>query len=221
MTLAVKRAETRKKALTIAIHGMVQGVGFRPFVYRLARRLGLAGTVANNGDGVRIQICGSAAALDEFVTALKVEAPPVARIVRIEVQATESLVDATDFRILPSGRGMRPSTQIAPDIALCTDCRNEIFDPHNRRYGYPFTNCTNCGPRFSIVEQIPYDRASTSMRLFPMCEACSREYHDPMDRRFHAQPNACPVCGPRLSWHDGEGSPIAGDGLALAARALA
>ncbi|MBV5317746.1 MAG: carbamoyltransferase HypF [Desulfobulbaceae bacterium] len=209
------------KALLITINGVVQGVGFRPFVYRLAHRLGLAGTVANNGDGVHIHASGSLAALDDFVLALKSEAPPIARIVRFEVLSTELPTTSSEFRILPSVQGLQPSTQIAPDIALCNDCLAEIFDPTNRRFRYPFTNCTNCGPRFSIVERIPYDRPNTSMRVFPLCEACDREYHDPMDRRFHAQPNACPVCGPRLSWHDGSGQLIDGDCLDLAACALA
>jgi hydrogenase maturation protein HypF len=218
---AMNQADKQTKSLMITIHGRVQGVGFRPFVYRLAHRLGLAGTVINNGDGVHIHACGLAETLDVFIIALNDEAPPVARIVRIEVEPAEPLANHTDFRILPSTRGLRPSTQIAPDIALCDDCLAEIFDPHNRRFQYPFTNCTNCGPRFSIVERIPYDRPNTSMRVFPLCEACEREYHDPLDRRFHAQPNACPVCGPRLSWHDQAGRPIKGDCLALAAFALA
>ena len=220
MTLALHPASLLPHTLRISVHGIVQGVGFRPFVYRLAHRYNLAGTVANNGDGVCIQVGGQAAALEAFVAALENDAPPVARINRIEVQVVESTPEATSFHILPSVQGARPSTQIAPDIALCADCLREILDPANRRYGYPFTNCTNCGPRFSIVERIPYDRSNTSMRAFPMCEECSREYHDPFDRRFHAQPNACPVCGPQLSWHDGEGQSRVGDCLALAARAL-
>ena len=221
MTLVANQAESLGKSLSITIHGLVQGVGFRPFVYRLARRFGLGGTVANNGNGVEIAVCGSAEALNDFVAALRLEAPPVARIVNIEVAASAGCLPGTDFHILPSSPGVRPSTQIAPDIALCTDCLAEILDPENRRYHYPFTNCTNCGPRFSIVERIPYDRAHTSMRRFPLCAACDQEFHDPMDRRFHAQPNACPVCGPSLSWHDGEGHPLAGDCLTLAACALA
>ena len=220
MTLAAKHAVIQTRALTIAINGVVQGVGFRPFVYRLAHRLGLAGTVANNGDGVRIHVAGPAAAVDDFILALRNESPPIARIVRFEVRPAAP-PPLSDFRILASVRGGRPSTQIAPDIALCKDCQAEIFDPANRRFRYPFTNCTNCGPRFSIVERIPYDRPNTSMRVFPLCAACEREYHDPLDRRFHAQPNACPVCGPQLSWHDGLGRAITGDGLQLAALALA
>ena len=222
MTLAVNPADRQiKKALIITINGIVQGVGFRPFVYRLAHRHGLAGTVANNSDGVHIHISGSTSALDSFVAALKSEAPPAARIVRMDVQPTEQQLNSFDFHILPSSHGERPTTQIAPDIAICTECLAEIAEPHNRRFRYPFTNCTNCGPRFSIVEHIPYDRPNTSMRLFPLCAACSQEYHDPMDRRFHAQPNACPECGPCLSWHDSEGQALAGDCLTLAAQALA
>lgn len=211
-------------ALQLSVRGIVQGVGFRPFVYRLAQRYALTGQVSNNGEGVAIVVGGAPEALQAFVVALEADAPPVARITRIDVRpADEDAGDAAwqPFRILPSRQGMRPSTQIAPDIALCTDCLREILDSKNRRYRYPFTNCTNCGPRFSIVEHIPYDRPNTSMRRFVMCEDCRREYEDPLDRRFHAQPNACPVCGPQLSWHDRDGQPVAGDGLELAAAALA
>jgi len=221
MIVVSQSASQTLRALRISVHGIVQGVGFRPFVYRLALRHGLTGTVANNSDGVAIHIGGPAETLDRFVAALRAEAPPMARIGRIETRRAARLPDETSFRILPSRSGARPSTQIAPDIALCADCQGEILDPTNRRFRYPFTNCTNCGPRFSIVERIPYDRPNTSMRHFPMCGDCSREYHDPLDRRFHAQPNACPVCGPRLSWRDGEGQPLPGDGLEQAALALA
>ena len=211
---------TSHPALQIAVRGIVQGVGFRPFVYRLALRLGLQGTVANNGDGVRIHVTGPAETLERFVAGLRAEAPPVARISELVTEPAEAPA-ASGFHILESDRSLPPSTQIAPDIALCADCLAEIRDPANRRYRYPFTNCTNCGPRFTIVEHIPYDRPNTSMRAFALCAACRREYHDPLDRRFHAQPNACPACGPRLSWHDAEGRPLAGDPLTEAARALA
>ena len=221
MTLAMQPTVIPSPALRISVHGIVQGVGFRPFVYRLAHRYALVGTVVNNGEGVCIHVGGPSAALEAFVTALQSDAPPVARINRIEVQVAEPFPEDTTFRILPSQQGARPSTQIAPDIALCADCLREILDPYNRRFGYPFTNCTNCGPRFSIVERIPYDRPNTSMRVFPMCAECNSEYNDPLDRRFHAQPNACAVCGPHLSWHDREGLHLAGDCLALAADALA
>ncbi|MCL2790849.1 MAG: carbamoyltransferase HypF [Desulfobulbus sp.] len=221
MTVTSHSTSHSVRALHISVHGIVQGVGFRPFVYRLAMRHGLTGTVANNSDGVIIHIGGPAGALDHFVVALRTDAPPMARIGRIETHCVESLPEETTFRILPSRCGSRPSTQIAPDIALCADCRREILDPANRRFRYPFTNCTNCGPRFTIVERIPYDRPNTSMHRFSMCEDCRREYHDPLDRRFHAQPNACPVCGPQLSWHDSEGRLLPGDCLTQAAQALA
>lgn len=221
MTLAMHTAMSTTAALRINVRGIVQGVGFRPFVYRLAHQLELAGTVINDGDGVEIHLAGPETALQSFVDKLQRQAPPAARIVQVDVQPT-SLVPATDcFVILPSRSSKRPSTQIAPDMAICDDCLAEIVDPADRRFCYPFTNCTNCGPRFSIVERIPYDRPNTSMRVFPMCEDCDREYHDPLDRRFHAQPNACPVCGPRLSWHDGQGAALAGDCLPMCAQALA
>ena len=152
----MKHVEIARKALLITVHGVVQGVGFRPFVYRLAHRLGLDGTVVNNGDGVRVHIGGAEDAVSRFVAALREEAPPVARIVRVGMEPAET--PAHGFHILASDSGGSPSTQIAPDLAICADCLAEIQDPDNRRYRYPFTNCTNCGPRFSIVERIPYDR---------------------------------------------------------------
>ncbi|MCL2459240.1 MAG: carbamoyltransferase HypF, partial [Desulfobulbus sp.] len=221
MIVATQSVSCPVQALHISVHGIVQGVGFRPFVYRLALQHRLIGTVTNNSDGVAIHIGGPVEALKLFVEALRAEAPPMARIGRIEIQRADGLPAETNFRILPSRHGARPSTQIAADIALCGDCQREILDPTNRRYCYPFTNCTNCGPRFTIIKHIPYDRPNTSMDRFPMCEACSREYRDPLDRRFHAQPNACPICGPRLSWHDSQGQPLPGDSLTLAAQALA
>ena len=219
--LAMIPADLTIAALHITVRGIVQGVGFRPFVYRLAHKFSLTGTVANNSDGVHIQVAGPSSAIDRFILALKSEAPPVARIVHLDLQPMDQAIETASFRIIPSGSTARPSTQIAPDIAICPDCLAEISDPANRRFGYPFTNCTNCGPRFTIVERIPYDRPNTSMRAFAMCEACSREYHDPLDRRFHAQPNACPECGPSLSWHGQSGQRISGDCLAQAACQLA
>ena len=208
-------------ALRISVHGIVQGVGFRPFVYRLAHRYALVGTVVNNGEGVCIHVGGPAAALEAFVTALQSEAPPVARINRIEVRPAEPVPEDTTFRILPSQQGARPSTQIAPDIALCADCLREILDPDNRRFGYPFTNCTNCGPRFSIVERIPYDRPIPQCASFP----CVRSATANITIRLTAvsMPNPTPArsVARQLSWHDSEGLPLAGDCLALAADALA
>ncbi|MDD2463539.1 MAG: carbamoyltransferase HypF [Desulfobulbus sp.] len=207
-------------ALCIHVRGIVQGVGFRPFVYRLAHEWNLAGTVINDGDGVEIYLAGAEAELQSFVNRLRLEAPPAARIVHLDVQPTEVAPEIDSFSILPSRSSQRASTQIAPDMACCSDCLAEIGDPADRRYRYPFTNCTNCGPRFSIVEHIPYDRPNTSMRAFVLCESCNREYNDPLDRRFHAQPNACSICGPQLSWHDGSGAVIDGDCLQHCAQAL-
>jgi len=221
MTLALSAASIEPLALRINVRGIVQGVGFRPFVYRLARVLNLTGTVVNDGGGVEIHLAGPESVVQSFIERLRGEAPPAARIVHLDVQPCEDVPENDSFLILPSRSGKRPSTPIAPDIAICTDCLTEITNPLNHRYRYPFTNCTNCGPRFSIVERIPYDRPNTSMRVFPMCEACSREYHNPLDRRFHAQPNACPVCGPQLSWHDGTGTRLDGDCLNHCAQALA
>ena len=213
-------ASIETTALRITVRGIVQGVGFRPFVYRLAHELHLAGTVINDGDGVEIFLTGLEPDVQAFANRLRLDAPPAARIVGMDVQPTDFSLESDSFRILPSRSSLRPSTQIAPDMAICSDCLAEIADPGNRRYRYSFTNCTNCGPRFSIVEHIPYDRPNTSMRVFALCEHCEREYHDPLDRRFHAQPNACPACGPQLSWHDGSGRQLEGDCLAHCARAL-
>jgi hydrogenase maturation protein HypF len=221
MTLAVPPVSITTATLRINVRGIVQGVGFRPFVYRLAHQLALSGTVINDGDGVEIDLIGPEPVLQDFIRRLRVDAPPAARITGLDVHPGADVPIIDTFRILPSRSSLRPSTQIAPDMAICVDCRAETTDPADRRYRYPFTNCTNCGPRFSIVECIPYDRPNTSMRVFAMCEACSREYHDPLDRRFHAQPNACPVCGPQLSWHDSEGTSLAGDCLQQCAQALA
>lgn len=221
MSQAIQSSSPLTGALRISVHGIVQGVGFRPFVYRLAHQLGLDGSVVNNGEGVAIHVGGPLPLLEQFVQSLREQAPPMARIVSLDARPTDRPPAPGAFRILPSQQGGRPNTQIAPDIAVCDDCLAELFDPGNRRFRYPFINCTNCGPRFSIVERIPYDRPNTSMRVFPLCADCAREYTDPLDRRFHAQPNACPVCGPQLSWHDREGRGLPGDCLALAARALA
>lgn len=221
MTQALSATPIVPHALRINVRGIVQGVGFRPFVYRLAHELALTGSVSNDGDGVEIHLAGPEAALLAFVDRLRHESPPAARILQVAAQPTALLPEHNAFLILPSRVGTSPSTPIAPDMAICADCVAEITDPADRRYRYPFTNCTNCGPRFSIVERIPYDRPNTSMRVFPLCEACRREYDDPLDRRFHAQPNACPRCGPQLRWHDGEGRSLDGDCLHLCAQALA
>ena len=181
----------------VRVIGVVQGVGFRPFVYGLAVRLGLAGFVLNDGEGVVIEAEGEPAALDALETGLREEAPPLARVASVRVERVAP-VGETTFRIetsAPSGR----SALIPADVATCGDCLRELFDPGDRRYRYPFVNCTQCGPRFTIVTAVPYDRPNTTMAEFPMCVDCRREYEDPLDRRFHAEPIACPVCGPRLS----------------------
>ncbi len=181
---------------------------FRPFVYRLAHEHQLAGTIANNGDGVVIEIKGGPEQLDLFTFQLQHKAPPIARITSLDIQECTSSPASSAFTILPSDSGLKPNTQIAPDIALCSDCLAELFDPGDRRYKYPFINCTNCGPRFTIVEKIPYDRPNTSMKAFALCRECRQEYEDPLNRRFHAQPNACPICGPSLSFHDRAGKQL-------------
>jgi hydrogenase maturation protein HypF len=181
----------------LRVRGVVQGVGFRPYVHRLATRCGLAGFVLNDGEGVVVEVEGEEPALDAFVAALAAEAPPLARVDSV----TSELVPVLGERgfvvaeSLPSGR----FTPIPPDVATCDACLAELFDPGDRRYRYPFLNCTNCGPRFTIVVATPYDRPRTTMARFELCADCRREYEDPSDRRFHAEPIACPACGPRLS----------------------
>jgi hydrogenase maturation protein HypF len=198
----------------VTVRGVVQGVGFRPFVYRLATQLKLSGWVLNAGQGVLIEVEGARDSLQSFLLRLEKEKPPLAAIQSLEF----SLLDAAGydgFDIRYSEQSGRKTVLILPDVALCADCLRDIFDSEDRRYRYPFTNCTNCGPRFSIIEALPYDRAHTSMKRFAMCRACEREYHDPADRRFHAQPNGCPHCGPRLELWDAKGSPLGKEDQAL------
>jgi len=194
--------------LKIALRGAVQGVGFRPFVHRLAVELGLAGWVNNSSQGVFIEVEGPRPSLEQFLARLPSEKPP-----RSSIQSLESWwLDAAGcagFEIRPSQTAGGKTALIMPDLATCLQCRREIFDPRNRRHLYPFTNCTHCGPRFSIVESLPYDRANTSMKQFALCPECQREYRDPRDRRFHAQPNACPKCGPHLELWDPNGVVLA------------
>jgi hydrogenase maturation protein HypF len=195
------------------LRGAVQGVGFRPFVYRLATSLGLVGWVLNSASGVSIEVEGDETVLDEFGERLLADLPPMSWISDCEEERITPEGDSS-FEIRHSSGGETEAV-ILPDMATCEDCRREIRDPGNRRYRYPFTNCTNCGPRFSIIESLPYDRPGTTMREFIMCPDCRQEYEDPLDRRFHAQPNACPVCGPRLELRDGSGSVLASDHDAL------
>ncbi len=188
------------EALDIRVRGIVQGVGFRPFVYRLARRYIITGWVLNDLDGVFIHAEGEGKLLDEFVTELHMN-PPTAAVVR-EVELKEvPLQDCVAFEIRESQvEDANEGTLVSADLGMCDDCARELFDPADRRYRYPFINCTNCGPRFTIIDSLPYDRPATSMRAFAMCDECAREYDDPADRRFHAQPDACFVCGPSVSW---------------------
>ncbi len=202
--------ETRRRLL---VNGMVQGVGFRPFAYRLAVRFELKGFIRNTASGVVIEVQGTAALLDSFRSALQSELPPLARIEAIEDRVLDADADVVGFVIEDSTAGAEVETLIPPDIALCDDCRRELLDPANRRYRYPFINCTNCGPRYTIVGRLPYDRPSTSMHSFTLCPECKSEYHHPLDRRFHAQPNACAVCGPSLLLLDSAGKSLAGDAI--------
>jgi hydrogenase maturation protein HypF len=197
----------RRKAL---VRGVVQGVGFRPFVYRLALEEGLAGFIGNDTDGVTIEVEGPAERVDAFLRRLCAEAPPLARIDSVAVREAAATGEA-GFRIAASEVLGRVSTGIPADAATCPDCLRELLDPADRRYRYPFLNCTNCGPRFTITRRIPYDRPQTSMARFKMCEACQAEYDDPLNRRFHAQPNACWECGPRVWLVGADGTEIAAD----------
>ncbi len=184
-------------------------MGFRPFVFKLASHYSISGSVTNTSDGVLIQAAAPDERLFAFIEAIEAEAPPLARITDLTWHALEAPLKASSFAILTSQAGTAALANIPPDIALCEDCLEELTDSSDQRFGYPFINCTNCGPRFSIIETIPYDRPQTSMKKFAMCAACTTEYNDPADRRFHAQPNACPVCGPQISWHDRQGNEIA------------
>ncbi len=195
-------------AQLIRVEGLVQGVGFRPTVWHLAQRLGLRGTVCNDGSGVLLHVCGPSDAVEQFVCALRDEAPPLARIERIRRAHAQTLPADAGFVIQPSRPGA-VRTAIAPDAASCPACVAEVFDPAARRYRHPFANCAHCGPRLSIVRGIPYDRSSTSMRAFVMCPSCRSEYEDPADRRFHAQPIACPQCGPQAQLALADGAIIA------------
>ena len=190
----------------IHVTGIVQGVGMRPFVYREAMAHGICGWVLNAGDGVHVEAHACAEALDGFVAALSDHAPAAARVERIDVADLEpgtwDAADEQGFRIVASQDQTAHTTLISPDIATCDDCLRELFDPADRRYHYPFINCTNCGPRFTIIRSLPYDRAATSMDCFPMCPECAVEYADPLDRRFHAQPDACFDCGPHITWRE-------------------
>ncbi len=201
--------------LEIEVSGIVQGVGFRPFVYRVAGGHGITGGVTNTPEGVRIRAAAPRDRLNSFLKALRAEAPPQAVIEEMTSRETAPF-QADSFTILASEGEGEKHALISPDLATCDDCLRELFDTADRRYRYPFINCTNCGPRFTIISGTPYDRPLTTMAGFTMCEDCEREYHDPSDRRFHAQPNACPACGPRLRLLDAGGGELAGDPIAEA-----
>ncbi|MEN6451338.1 MAG: carbamoyltransferase HypF [Thermoguttaceae bacterium] len=246
------RSPSPVRRVAITVRGVVQGVGFRPFVYNAARSRGLAGWVRNEADTVRIEAQGDSAAVDAFIETLRHDLPPQARIDAMEVDELSPLplgerpgVESgqsaiarprptahpplptahcllpTDFEIRPSEGRSAPRPTIPADLATCRECQAEIFDPTQRRFGYPFTNCTNCGPRWSIIEQLPYDRPRTSMASFTMCPACQAEYEDPADRRFHAQPIACPRCGPTLQLLDRAGRELSAGRVAMEAAANA
>lgn len=197
MTTSIK---IRKR---IEVKGIVQGVGFRPFIYKLAHKFGLTGFVSNDNNGVEIEVEGTPENVEEFITAISNEAPPLSQIIEINQIDTQPQNSIT-FEIVKSSSTLGNKTFISPDVSICDDCKSELFDKNDRRYRYPFINCTNCGPRFTIIENIPYDRKHTTMQKFEMCDECSAEYENPLDRRFHAQPNACPKCGPEVWLEDSD-----------------
>jgi hydrogenase maturation protein HypF len=212
-------AGTGRRRVRARIDGTVQGVGFRPYVYRLARELGVGGFVLNDPNGVVIEAEADTVAIDRFFERLAPQAPPLARVEHVALEPLEP-TGQSGFSIHASPHAGEARAAVAPDSATCDDCLRELFDPADRRYRYPFTNCTNCGPRFTIVCGVPYDRPLTTMAGFEMCAACRAEYEDPANRRFHAQPNACPDCGPSLRLLDARGPDRAPDPLRATARAL-
>ena len=216
--------DQRRVGRRIVVHGTVQGVGFRPFIYRLAVDLGLDGTVRNADGHVVIEASGRSAALDEFVQRIASDAPPLARVDSVALSDLALCTAVgSGFWVAASDRSDRDvAGELPPDIATCADCLRELFDPRDRRYRYPFTNCTNCGPRATIIRDLPYDRERTVMQSFPLCELCAVEYGDPADRRFHAEPVACAACGPQLAWQrNGSATKIAPGEIAAGELALA
>ncbi len=211
--------KTAPVARKVEINGIVQGVGFRPFVYQAAHRHGVRGTVANTATGVCIHVEGAPEKIAAFCRELAESPPPLAHITAMVI-SEETPAGRTAFTIAASSRQDQRGTLISPDVAVCDDCLAELFDPANRRFRYPFINCTNCGPRYTIIDDIPYDRSKTSMKAFAMCPQCQAEYDDPMDRRFHAQPNACAVCGPSVGLRAAGGAPVACDDAVAAAADL-
>ena len=208
---AAREQEAPLRRVRVRVDGTVQGVGYRPFVYRLADELGIAGSVLNDERGVLVEAEGPAGAVDAFVARLSADAPPLADVRGVEAQDIPATGEP-GFEIVASERGGAATAPVTPDSATCEECLAELADPADRRHRYPFLNCTNCGPRFTIVKGIPYDRPMTTMAAFAMCADCQAEYDDPLDRRFHAQPNACPVCGPRVWLVERDGSEVEIDG---------
>ena len=206
---------SENRRVRVKVQGIVQGVGFRPFIYQLALEHGLNGWVRNQSDGVEIEVSGAAGAVQGFIDSIPAKAPPLARIVFLET-ADLPFAPLEEFTIVKSSAGRARSTLISPDVCTCDDCLRELFDPNDRRFRYPFINCTNCGPRYTIIRDIPYDRDKTTMARFAMCPECGREYGDPLDRRFHAQPNACWKCGPQVWLEDPAGERIAEPADAIA-----
>ncbi|MBU2228300.1 MAG: Sua5/YciO/YrdC/YwlC family protein, partial [Proteobacteria bacterium] len=198
----------------------MQGVGFRPSIYRLATKYDLAGFVQNRSDGVIVEVEGAQEAVDAFIADFRTNLPPLASVSEFSQREIPVSNEERDFQIMESIDDAKAEVHISPDIAVCEDCLKELFDSNDRRYRYPFINCTNCGPRLTIIKAIPYDRINTSMSCFPMCPDCQREYEDPLDRRFHAQPNACPVCGPSLKFLDAQGNLVTSDPVQSAIDAL-
>ena len=204
----------------IEVRGIVQGVGFRPFVHRLVGRHKLAGWVRNSSGGAELELEGEEPELRGFLRELRDEAPPLAVIESVECRELSGAGGYEGFRIIGSDRGESMRTLVSPDVGICQDCLRELLDPSDRRYRYPFINCTNCGPRFTIIRSVPYDRAFTSMAEFPMCPDCAAEFADIENRRYHAQPDCCPVCGPRTFFMDAEGRRLPGDGIEAARRLI-
>ncbi len=205
----------KKKRIAVAVSGIVQGVGFRPFLHRCAEKYGLCGWARNTAAGVALELEGEEAALEHFLAELRENPPPLAVIEAVRVTPQESAAGYPDFTIRKSLAGVH-NTMISPDVGVCPDCLRELRDPADRRYRYPFTNCTNCGPRFTITKTVPYDRQNTTMAAFPLCPDCAAEYADIRNRRYHAQPDCCPACGPRLCFCGADGKERPGDAIAAA-----
>ena len=208
-----------KIACRVIVRGVVQGVGFRPFVHATATELGLSGSVGNSALGVVIDVEGDGETIDAFVARVRNHPPPLARVESVEREDSRP-VGREGFCIVETDAGSVGRTLAPADVGICDDCLRELTDPSDRRYRHPFITCTNCGPRFTIIESLPYDRAATTMKRFPLCANCAAEYVDPSDRRFHAQPIACPQCGPTLSFVEGDAPAVTGEGALLRARSL-